>query len=71
MIIKIHNTRFHDIISIVIVTTGLPHYSSYSIPVVMEYSERDYLNKGVECRYVKQKSRFSTTIGLHRVLLTV
>jgi len=49
---------------------------SHTIPFfpyqkLWQYFNEDSPNKGVECRWVKQKSRFSTNIWLHRVLSTV
>ena len=36
-----------------------------------QYSDRNPRNGGIECRWGRQKSRFSTNIWLHRLLSTV
>jgi len=41
------------------------HHSSFTVPNVMAIFRRGHPNRGVECRYGRQKSRFSAYIWLY------
>jgi len=51
-------------ISSIFFTIGLPHHSIFYVPNAMAIFQRRSPNEGVECRWGRKKSRFSTNIWL-------
>ena len=52
-------------------TTGYPHILVFPHQTLWQYSHGNLPNGGVECRWGRQKSRFSANTWLHRMLWTV